>query len=486
MVKEWLIKTNKPESIAGFQPVRIVADPCPFIALESALTSSVSFNNSIRFQAAFEEASRTTGTDFAFLLNTAKRESNFNAAAKAPTSSASGLFQFVEQTWLETMKEAGPQLGFGKAASQISQSGDKYYVRDPEVRQQILDMRNDPKVSAMMAGAYAQSNREQLAEQLNRAPSQGELYAAHFLGAQGSSKLITMAEASPDKPAAAFFPAQAEANKNIFFDRQGNAKSVSEVYNDLVSTASGEPASAPKEKKGLLDMLGLGNLFTAKESTKQAQLTRSPETPTIQTQHVVDLQQARDDSRIVSDSRDSLEAFFSQPLQRALPSRYGLSYLPDNSVSSQVRASRFVAGNDGQQAIEPASSSNGVIASRIYAQASETVPAAAPTAFGGSEGMALPRRKPSAADITADVYLDNLAGALPKAKPQSVPTSASVSTSTASPSSSSAAAQSSVVHSAPLDLTRHDRRPAREQARLGALDLSAFLRGDVFSSSDKG
>ncbi|WP_139229330.1 hypothetical protein [Cohaesibacter marisflavi] len=447
------------------------------------MANSVSFNNSIRFQAAFEEASRTTGTDFEFLLNTAKRESNFNASAKAPTSSASGLFQFVEQTWLETMKEAGPQLGFSKVASQISQVGDKYYVRDPEVRQQILNMRNDPQVSAMMAGAYAQSNREQLAEQLNRTPSQGELYAAHFLGAQGSSKLITMAEETPNKSAAAYFPAQAEANKNIFFDRQGNAKSVSEVYSDLVSTASGEPASAPKEKKGLLDMLGLGNLFTAKESTKQAQLTRSPETPAIQTQHVVDLQQASNDRSIVSDSRDSLEAFFSQPLQRALPSRYGLSYLPDNSVSSQVRASRFVAGDDGQQAVEAASASNGVIASRIYAQASE--PVAAPAA-SETEGMALPKRKPAAAEVTADVYVDSLAGALPRAKPQSMPTTASVSTSSAPSSSNVSAVQSSVVHSAPLDLTRQEVRPAREQARLGALDLSAFLRGDVFSSSDKG
>ena len=145
------------------------------------MASSVSFNNSIRFQAAFEEASRTTGTDFEFLLNTAKRESNLNTTAKAPTSSATGLFQFVEQTWLETMKEAGPDLGLGKEASQITQVGDRYYVRDPQVRQQLLDLRNDPKVSALMAGAYAQSNREHLAEKLNRDPSQGELYAAHFL-----------------------------------------------------------------------------------------------------------------------------------------------------------------------------------------------------------------------------------------------------------------------------------------------------------------
>ncbi len=444
----------------------VVAPKCTFgtlnAFLENPLASSVSFNNSIRFQAAFEEASRTTGTDFEFLLNTAKRESNFNASAKAPTSSASGLFQFVEQTWLETMKQSGPELGLGNVASQISQAGDKYYVRDPDVRQQILDMRNDPKVAALMAGAYAQSNREQLSEQLNRTPSQGELYAAHFLGAQGSGKLITLAEKAPDTTAAAVFPAQAEANRNIFYDRQGNARSVSEVYDNLVSTASSEPAST--KKKGLLDMLGLGNLFSAKESTRQAQLTRSPETPTMQTHHVVQLQQAEASTPVISDSQESLESFFSQPLQRALPSRYGLSYMPESSVSAVARASRYGTGDDGERAVNE--SSGGVLASRYVSQGTDEVTAISASDVSASD-MPLPRRKPT----TADVYVNGLNGAMPQDKLQS-----------GVPASSATAATPT---NAPLDLTRHERTTADAIKRAGAMDLSAFLNGDVFNSRDK-
>jgi soluble lytic murein transglycosylase-like protein len=49
---------------------------------------------------AIAQASDKTGVDFAFLLATAKRESSLNPKARAKTSSAKGLFQFLDQTWL--------------------------------------------------------------------------------------------------------------------------------------------------------------------------------------------------------------------------------------------------------------------------------------------------------------------------------------------------------------------------------------------------
>ncbi|MFZ1990358.1 MAG: transglycosylase SLT domain-containing protein, partial [Alphaproteobacteria bacterium] len=56
---------------------------------------------------ALAKASRATGVDFSYLLNTAKRESSLNPDAKSKTSSATGLFQFVEQTWLQALKAHG-------------------------------------------------------------------------------------------------------------------------------------------------------------------------------------------------------------------------------------------------------------------------------------------------------------------------------------------------------------------------------------------
>src|SRR5665213_3300274 len=86
----------------------------------------------VRIAGAIKQAASTSGTSFEYLLTTAKMESDFNPTAGASTSSAHGLFQFIEQTWLGTVKEAGNLLGYGKYADAITKtrSGD-YSVGDP-------------------------------------------------------------------------------------------------------------------------------------------------------------------------------------------------------------------------------------------------------------------------------------------------------------------------------------------------------------------
>src|ERR1700759_5567229 len=80
-----------------------------------------------RIAGAIKQAANTTGTSFQYLLTTAKMESDFN-----PKASASGLFQFIGQTWLGTVKEAGAQLGYGQYADAITKSSSgNYSVTDP-------------------------------------------------------------------------------------------------------------------------------------------------------------------------------------------------------------------------------------------------------------------------------------------------------------------------------------------------------------------
>src|SRR5271163_1024853 len=85
-----------------------------------------------RVTGAIKQAANATGTSFEYLLTTAKMESDFNPTAGASTSSAHGLYQFIDQTWLGTVKEAGAQLGYGGYADAITKtkSGD-YTVSDP-------------------------------------------------------------------------------------------------------------------------------------------------------------------------------------------------------------------------------------------------------------------------------------------------------------------------------------------------------------------
>lgn len=187
---------------------------------------------------AIRKASEVTGTDFDYLLTTAARESNFQARARAETSSAAGLFQFIESTWLQTVKEEGDRFGLDKYGPHIqrTESGN-YTVPNPELREEILGLRHDPEVAATMAGAFTQQNEEYVSERLGREPSEGELYIAHFLGANGATRLITLASQDPSARADAHFPKAAAANRGIFYS-DGQARSAAQVYELLVSDHS--------------------------------------------------------------------------------------------------------------------------------------------------------------------------------------------------------------------------------------------------------
>ena len=190
------------------------------------------------------QASEATGISFDYLIKTAKRESNLNPEAKAASSSATGLFQFIEQTWLGLVKREGPKLGLGDAASAIQRDGSgRYVVPEAEARAQILAMRKDPTLSARLAGAFTAENKANLREALGRDPSGGELYIAHFMGAGGARELISLASGSPERSAAGAFPDAASANRSIFFDSNGRARTVREVYARLVAFHDGANAT---------------------------------------------------------------------------------------------------------------------------------------------------------------------------------------------------------------------------------------------------
>lgn len=185
---------------------------------------------------AIRTGSAQTGTDFGYLLQTAQRESSLAPDAKAKNSSASGLFQFIEQTWLGLIKAKGASYGLGAEAQAISETrGGRYDVTDPAAKQQILDLRNDPRTAALMAGEFTRQNATTLANALGRQPTAGELYAAHFMGAAGAAELAKRAQSTPQAIAADVFPDQAASNRAVFTDRaSGKPKTVGELYASLV------------------------------------------------------------------------------------------------------------------------------------------------------------------------------------------------------------------------------------------------------------
>ncbi|HML12296.1 MAG TPA: transglycosylase SLT domain-containing protein [Xanthobacteraceae bacterium] len=191
---------------------------------------------------AIRDAARVTGTGFEYLLKTAMRESNFNPKLKSSKSSATGLFQFIDQTWLATVKQSGASLGYGRYANAIVRtSAGRYVVPNASMRRQVMNLRYDPSANAVMAGAFTKANATRLTNALGRAPSDGELYIAHVLGQSGAAKLITTAENAPSANAAHLFPHAARANRSIFFDKQGGARSSADVYRALVAQHDATP-----------------------------------------------------------------------------------------------------------------------------------------------------------------------------------------------------------------------------------------------------
>ncbi len=190
----------------------------------------------VKVQNAISIASRRTNASFDYLVNTARRESSFKASAKSPSSSAAGLFQFIEGTWLKVVKEDGDRLGLSDIAKNIRKtSSGKYYVPNKGQRREILALRHDPETSALVAAAYTEKNESYVRSRIGRTPSDGELYLAHFLGPGSAAKMIQLAERQPDAPANRYFPAAARANKSIFY-KNGRPRSLEQVHKILISS----------------------------------------------------------------------------------------------------------------------------------------------------------------------------------------------------------------------------------------------------------
>lgn len=184
-------------------------------------------------------ASAKTGVDFDYLMKQARVESSLNPNAKARTSSATGLYQFIDQTWLREMKQHGAEHGYGAYAEAIKQNANgEYYVPNRSQRAAILNLRKDPRAASLMAAELATDNNKFLQDSVGRTPNGTDLYMAHFLGAQGAANFLTSMKKNPWAPAASFFPEAARANKSVFYV-QGRPLSLQQVYNKFDAKFSG-------------------------------------------------------------------------------------------------------------------------------------------------------------------------------------------------------------------------------------------------------
>jgi hypothetical protein len=228
-----------------------------------------------------DRAGNKSDVDFDYLLQTAIRESSLDPKAKASTSSATGLFQFLDQTWFEVMKSDGARLGYERYADAIKTQPDGTLdISNKKLRSEVLKLRENPEVAADLAAAFTRNNGAYLQGKFGRMPSAGELYIAHFLGAKGAEKLFRAGLNDPDQIAAKLFPSQADANPAIFYNH-GKARSIRDVYRVLVAehatlgTQTPSPSMVPAQDASPLPM-SFADLYSAQTGGAKSPLAAEP------------------------------------------------------------------------------------------------------------------------------------------------------------------------------------------------------------------
>jgi hypothetical protein len=178
-------------------------------------------------------AAEATGVDPVYMMALADKESSFLMDVKASTSSAEGLFQFVAKTWLQMVREFGPKYGLDAEAAAIEMVGGQPLIGDAALRQRVLGMRRDPYLSALMAAELLKRDRAAIEQRLGRDLKSTEYYLAHFFGAESARRFLELVGQKPKQNATHAFRAAAEANRSLFYARQGRRMrglSVAEVY----------------------------------------------------------------------------------------------------------------------------------------------------------------------------------------------------------------------------------------------------------------
>lgn len=180
-----------------------------------------------KITSAIQQASAKTGVGFDYLLQQANVESSFKSDAKAKSSSATGLYQFIDSTWLSMVKENGEKYGLGKYAAQISDDGT---VSNRAMKNKILALRKDPEVASAMAAEYAADNKQYLQSTVGGEIGSTELYMAHFMGPGGAAKFLAKMQDNPNAIGTKSFSKEACSNEAVFYNENGKPRTLSEIY----------------------------------------------------------------------------------------------------------------------------------------------------------------------------------------------------------------------------------------------------------------
>lgn len=130
-------------------------------------------------------AAKVVGVDPGLLAGMAAQESGFQPGIRAKGSSATGLFQFLDGTWKQMLKQYGPKYNIPAGTPATNGAA-----------------------NAILGAQYVKDNIEAL-RKVSSNVQPGDAYLAHFLGLGGARKAL---QAGDNASFASLFPQAARAN----------------------------------------------------------------------------------------------------------------------------------------------------------------------------------------------------------------------------------------------------------------------------------
>ena len=162
-----------------------------------------------------------------------------------PTSSAVGVGQFTEGTWIATITDPNVAAVMGVSLDGVKGMSVAQMVKESKTNpavKELLELRKNPTLSVMATAAYAAQNKKIVERTLGRNINDAELYMAHFLGSGGATTFLTAYKNNPDAIAADLMPAAAAANEGVFKDKTtGKMRTVGQIYNNIAMKFTVEP-----------------------------------------------------------------------------------------------------------------------------------------------------------------------------------------------------------------------------------------------------
>lgn len=168
------------------------------------------------------EAAKVAGVNPLVMMTMAMIESSLNPNAAAKTSSAKGLYQFLDGTWKEMMRKYANKYGIPEGTDQF-----------------------DPVANSLLGAEFLKENAKVSESVMNRPASAVDYYIPHFFGAGGARTFYRQLMKNPNAPAAQTMTKQANANKPIFY-QNGKPRSFAEVYQYFTRKMSSNESHARK------------------------------------------------------------------------------------------------------------------------------------------------------------------------------------------------------------------------------------------------